>query len=684
MPGRTLLSGRKVPGRFLLTLLLPALALLLPAARPAQAENPATDSDQLRELSLEDLMAVQVVYSASRYEQTLLEAPSSVSIITADEIEAYGYRELADILAGTRGIFTTNDRNYRYAGIRGFARPGDYNSRVLLLLDGHRLNDNIYDSAPIGGDFPLDVDLIERVEIVRGPASSIYGTSAFFGVINIVTKDGADLDGVRLSTAAGSFDTSGVRVDFGERSRHGIDLLASASGLHRGGQDLYFPEFDDPTTNQGLAQSSDREEIRRYFLEASYQGFRLEALTSQRNKRIPTGAWETIFNDPRTQTDDGYDLLTLEYSRPVEPGRLGFLGRLSHNTYEYVGDYVYDYGEEGDPYPVVNVDSASGRWWGGNLEVVKKFAAGHTILAGAEYRNNFRQDQWNLDAEEVYLDDARSSESWALFLEGDLSLRDDFRFNGGLRLDEGARTDARLSPRAALIWSPLQEAALKFLHGRAFRAPNAYELFYGDGGISQKGSPHLGSEEISTDEVVWEQEFGPRWGGLVSVYRYRIDRLINLVTDPEDELLVFENLGRVQAKGVEIELERSWRSGLQARWSYAYQDAKEPGGGGELSNSPSSVAKLQLRGRLLNERLGLATDIRYLSSRRTLAGRTAGDHVVANLTLSARLPGDRLSLTAGFYNLFDERYADPGSEEHLQDLITQDGRSWRLAITFQP
>ena len=89
------------------------------------------------------------------------------------KFKRYGYRTLADILRSVRGFYVTNDRNYSYLGVRGFSRPGDYNARILLLVDGHRLNDNIFGAALIGTEFPLDVDLIERVEIIRGPSSSL-------------------------------------------------------------------------------------------------------------------------------------------------------------------------------------------------------------------------------------------------------------------------------------------------------------------------------------------------------------------------------------------------------------------------------------------------------------------------------------------------------------------------------
>ena len=133
------------------------------------------------------------VYGAAKYEQKVNEAPAAVIIITADQIKKYGYRNFAQILDSVPGLFTSNDRNYGYLGIRGFDRPGDYTSRVLLLIDNHRLNDAVYDAGGTGTDVPIDVDLIDRVEIIKGPGSSLYGTNAFFGVVNVITKRGRDL-----------------------------------------------------------------------------------------------------------------------------------------------------------------------------------------------------------------------------------------------------------------------------------------------------------------------------------------------------------------------------------------------------------------------------------------------------------------------------------------------------------
>src|SRR6185503_19210749 len=133
----------------------------------------------------------------------------SVSFITAAEIARYGYRTLADILRGVRGMYVVNDRNYSLLGTRGFALPGDYNSRILLLVNGHRVNDNIYGQAEIGAEFGLDPAMFERVEIIRGPASSLYGDSAFFAVVNVITRTGASLGGGAIAIETG---TLGARL----------------------------------------------------------------------------------------------------------------------------------------------------------------------------------------------------------------------------------------------------------------------------------------------------------------------------------------------------------------------------------------------------------------------------------------------------------------------------------------
>src|SRR5207237_9204690 len=118
------------------------------------------------------------------------------------------------------GFYVTYDRNYSYAAVRGFGRSGDYNDRILLLVDGHRINDNIYGSAYIGTEFPVDVELIERVEVIHGPSAAIYGDNAFFAVINVVTKTGGRVHGAQIAASMASYDTGYGRLTYGGRSKN--------------------------------------------------------------------------------------------------------------------------------------------------------------------------------------------------------------------------------------------------------------------------------------------------------------------------------------------------------------------------------------------------------------------------------------------------------------------------------
>src|SRR3984885_8456067 len=194
--------------------------VLLLAPSAAEAQQP------LPEMSLEELMRLDAgrVFGASERLQPVTEAPASVSFITAEDIARYGYRTLADILRGVRGMYVTDDRNFSYLGTRGFGNPGDYNSRVLLLVNGHRVNDNVYGQAEIGAEFGIDPAMFERVEIIRGPASSLYGNSAFFAVVNVITKSGAALGGAPLPVEGGTLGTQLPRGSFGRRYDTGLDV----------------------------------------------------------------------------------------------------------------------------------------------------------------------------------------------------------------------------------------------------------------------------------------------------------------------------------------------------------------------------------------------------------------------------------------------------------------------------
>ncbi|HMJ90891.1 MAG TPA: TonB-dependent receptor plug domain-containing protein, partial [Candidatus Acidoferrum sp.] len=315
-------------------------AMTLPLAA---AERSGTNA--FMEMSFEDLLEVKVdrIYAASKFEQDISDAPASVSIITSDEIQRYGHRHLADVLRSVRGLYVTDDRNYSYIGVRGFARPGDYNSRVLLLIDGHRMNDNIYDSMYLGHDSVVDVDIIDRVEIIRGPSSSIYGSSAFFGVINVVTKRGAQIDGVETSFEAGSLDTYKLRATLGKKFTNDIELLLTASVYESQGQDrIHYPEFKGRTNHFGIVRDSDEERAGNFFASVRYHDLTLSGGINAREKNVPTASFETVFADGREETVDIRGYADVKYDHAFGEDT-HVTGRVFYDAYRYYGTYPAEY-----------------------------------------------------------------------------------------------------------------------------------------------------------------------------------------------------------------------------------------------------------------------------------------------------------------------------------------------------
>jgi outer membrane receptor for ferrienterochelin and colicins len=641
------------------------------------------EQPDLTTLTIEELMEIEVetVSGASRYEQPISEAPASVSIVTADQIKKFGYRNLADILQSVPGFSVTNDRNYQYAGIRGFGLPGDYGTRMLLLVDGVRQNDPIYQTGFIGNEMVVDTDLIERVEIIRGPGHTLYGANAMMAVVNVVTKRGRDLDGFELTGEAGSFDGYRGRVSYGSRFGGTTEMLASGTFFHSRGQDLFYPEFALPATSFGWARGCDREQFGSAFLKLAYRDLTLESGYVKRDKVIPTAPWGTVFNNPGTESTDSSLFVDLKYQHFFENG-LDLMTRFSWNQYFYDGRYIYDWADPGDPPLLIdNIDKDRSSWLMGEIQATKELMNKHRLIGGIEFRDTLRMDQQNFDVT-MYLDDRRPSWNVGFYLQDEYHILDNLILNAGIRYDYFETFGGTVNPRVALIYSPLSRTTVKFLFGTAFRPPSGYELYYSDG-YTQKTNPELHEESSINCELILEQNLGKHFRGTVTGYYSWIRNLITLVNDPVDDLLLFRNIGRAELRGVELELDKKWDSGFNGRISYSYQNAKDLMAGDRLPNSARHLVKLNLLFPLIEEKVFLGVEEQYTSRKNTLAGSQTGDFFITNVTLFSRNLLKNLELSGSVYNLFNSKYFVPASGEHLQNSIEQDGRTFRVKATWR-
>lgn len=653
------------------------VAMVLSSAFASTASF-AQSAQDLASLSLEDLMTVHVerVFGAAKRVQLTTEAPSSVSIVTAEDIARYGYRTLADVLQGVRGLYVTTDRNYDYVGARGFARPGDYNTRLLLVVDGHRVNDDIFDQAGAGRELGIDASSLQRVEIIRGPASALYGTSAFFAVINVTTRRGADVNGVTLTAEGGNLGTSRVFGSIGRAFTNGLDVAFSGhvertEGIH----DLFFPEYDTPAANNGHAIGLDDGIERGMTGRVSLRSLTISGMYSWRRKHVPTAAYESVFNDPGLVTIDERGFLDASYERTMRGTSYALRGFI--DKYNYDGAYPYESLTPGGP-TIIQTDYGHGLWWGTEGRASRAIAGGQTVTGGFEFRDYARQDQGASfsDSRSPGFATDVSTRVYAAYVQDEVRIRERILLNIGGRYDEYSGFH-RVTPRASLVFAESPNRSFKYLYGAAFRAPNAYELDYLTNGVRDHS---LGAETIVTNEVVWEEYRGGWLRTAVSVFRNDADRLLTLMADDEGTLSL-ANAGRALARGIELEAEMKSSAGLQTLASYSWQRATDGASGAALSNSPRHLGKFRFSAPAPRRGSTVAVELRAVSDRTTLAGNVANAHVVVNTRYVLPL-GRGTRFTADVRNLFGQQYGDPASAEHLVDTIPQDGRTFRVGLQW--
>jgi outer membrane receptor for ferrienterochelin and colicins len=663
------------------------IAFLL-ATMPARAQvPPASDiSPAPEELTLKDLGAIRVdtVNGASKFVQQVTEAPSSVTIITADQIRKYGYRTLADALNSAPGLYVSNDRSYSYLGIRGFNRSGNYNSRMLVLIDGHRMNDNIYDAAFIETAFPVDVDLIQRIEIIRGPGSALYGSNAFFGIVNVITRRGGDLNGPEVSASAGSLGTYRSRISYGKQFNSGLEGLISWSGYRSDGyRRIYFPEFDSPATNNGIAQDADADQFSSSLLNVSYGGLSIRTAYVWREKHAPTAAFNTVFNDPRTRAVDSRGYLEVQFQRTLS-SQWHLDTKAFYDQSGYNGTYVYDLGTADSPLLTLNHDSSRGQWLGFEFAASRRFLDKHRLSLGTEGRFNVKQLQQTYydDPAAFTFYDRRSSIVPSAYALDEFRIRRNVLLSAGLRYDHYYTFGGTLNPRFGLIYSPQQNMAIKLLYGQAFRAPNVYELYYSDG-TSVQANPSLQPETIRTTELAFEKYFSNHVFIRASAF---LNQLRNLVTESNasQNLIRYVTRSNVDGKGLEFELSDKHPSGWEGRLSYTASDSLDARSRQPLSNSPRHVGKAGFTIPLARRMLFAAAEAQYVSRRLSVFGVDVPDHFVTNLSLLTSDISGGFSIAANVYNVFDKQYGDPGGLEHVQSAIPQDGRVFRLKLEYRP
>lgn len=644
-----------------------ALCAALTAVYPAHAAHP-----DLTSLSLESLMQLTVV-GASKYEQKQQEVAAAVNVITRSEIQAHGWRTLDAALASLPGVHTTYDRQYTYLGMRGFGLPGDYNTRTLIAINGNRVNDAVYDGGPMGRQVPIDMDLVERIEFIPGPGGAVYGQNAMFGVVNIVTRDGAGVGGTEIAAAVQSPQRLHEgRVSWGRRLDNGVEVLLSATALRARGEDRYIDY--GAAGLSGVAAGQDGERDREVFVRVKRGAWSFDLVHGDRRKDDPVG---TYLSDPLVAGQyqgDRYLLAQVQYQERLRGDTLHVLGRLFTGREDYDSRLSY-----GGPYAF----PATGQWNGGEIRLLWTALAEHKLMAGLELQRNavIRQEIRDLDNPVNDIVIAGSGSRSGVYLQDEWRFAAGWLATLGVRVDRNTATGSNTSPRAALIWQAGPGTTLKALFGRAHRAPNAFERDYDDT-YAQVANPALKGERIDTAELVADHRVGSELNLRATAYQWTMHGIIALGIDAASGLTQYQSGQAVKARGLELSADKTWGLGARLRGSVSLQDVAYVDGS-RLPNSPRLLAKLNLSAPLPWGGLRAGYELRHDGARVSLDGTRLGAYAVSNLHLGTEALAKGLELSLNIHNLFDKRHAQPGADTNWQNAIEQDGRALRVQASYR-
>jgi outer membrane receptor for ferrienterochelin and colicins len=638
-------------------LLLVMGGLSLPALHAAAADKPVTNFSEFRQL-----MDMEVTTATLR-PQKASDSPATTTVITQREIAGFGYRTLAEALRSITGIYIRNDRNYLDLGVRGFSIPGDFSTRVLLLVDGYRVNDPAYHQPLFDYLLPIPLEAVSQIEVVMGPGSTLYGSDALLATINIITKDGEDVQTASAKAEGGNNNSVRSVLTYGKKFGSDVDLIAS--GL------IFRSEGDSVVRSPGLQpiSNADREDATLGFAKLRYGNWTASVSGSARSKEIPTASYTTIPEKGSSTTDD-YLFSDIRYYRSLDSTK-SFTFRTSLNNYTYDGHYLID---NGAPLGVLDLrDQMQTTWSRSELQFFWDIADWSRLTAGGSYERDFRVRQKLFDATGVMLDINTPTWTYGLFVQDQIALGSKTDLTLGVRFDEYRDSGNTGNYRAALVDRHLPNTTLKLLYGTASRTPTPYELFYTDN-VTLAANPSLKIEEITTYEAVIVHAFPYAITASLSAFNYLFHNLI-AQRDIGGGLVSYENVGKSKARGLELDISKRWLGSGMVHLGGVLQKAKDENGDHRV-DSPYYIVYAGIVTPLWNRNNTLGVDVQFLGERETLQGGSTGTSHLTTLTFRSRdvFGLRRLDLTATVYNLFNERGFVPGGNEHRQDLIPSPNR----------
>ncbi len=715
---KTVFLSRSKTTRYAVILFLPILFLFHPwTAFSEETLEDALKPDQELEEELKYLKAETYVITPSRIPQRIEKAPGSIYVVTDKQIRQMGARYLSDVIETVPGWSLFPMPIYGTQILARGVGGGPSSTEILFMVNSQVVN-NPLDG---GGKFYLNLDLdnVKQIEFVTGAGSALYGSGAMQGIVNIITKEGEDVDGLQLTGRGGSYNTWETNALFG-KTIEGFEVAAYVDYLDTDGFHGHVDQDQQSVLDQrwgthaSLAPGNMKGGADQWDgqLTMKYKGLKFDGKYIGRKWEPLFGVGRVILDNMSKMEDQQY-YLNLSYDATLMEG-LDLLVKIYRNQYSRNGT-AQNYPKDsliGTPTgPTILSDNKfteyghKSRRTGAEAQTTYEIWDANTIVGGItfeqmeEYDNSIKGNWLNVregviiplpsvqDWPDSMIMPDKKREFWAAYVEDLWDITDDLRLTIGGRYDHYSDFGGQFSPRVGINWDFAQNYYAKCLYSRAFRAPTFYELY-----SVNSGDPDLKPATKDDYQLSFGVRFPPSFSAEVTGYYFKGEDPINLehVWIGTQTYWQYVNLDKENGKGVELRMKYDFGRGTYLSMNYTYQNLELWDAYGiptAAYRTPKQIGTLTANIRL-NQYLNLNAYLLYRGDWTRLEDDTRddpGDYAIVNATLTARnflkdLKG--LEVRAAVKNLLNKDYVSPQNSIYLPDDMPMPGINFFLELRY--
>jgi len=586
-------------------------------------------AENLQEFALEDM-----VITASRVPTQKVDTPADISVITKEEIADQNYASASDALRAIPGV------NVLGSGAKGSSMGQDKillngDERVLVLVDGRRMN--LGSSGNSSADWLPPVNAIERIEVLKGGGSALYGTDAVGGVINVIMKKGSEIGNhVTVKAAGGSWNAEQYAISASGSTDSGLGLIVSATKERRGEY-----KFKNANGKSQLLKNS---------------GYDDTGVIVKLDQKVG--------EDNRIGVN--FEHINAEGGSPF--GYSGFGNTDSHKRISNNVALRYDWNESSDER--------------GYVQVYKNYQHAHFRSPDAGNQSNFTDSTMGIEAQQNFkfsdtdeltvgleyykttVDNAalyagkRDINNKAIFAENRWEFAPSWQLNAGLRYDHHSKYGSEFTPKVALNKKFDENSNAYLSWGRVFNAPTTDDLYWYQPGWGMFGNPDLKAEKGNVWTLGGNTKLGDKTTLSGSIFYSDIDDAIGWLYDSTTYQSKAVNINKEKRRGLEVSLNHDFDDNLSAYASYTYVQVKQDKGYGfakDLTTKPNIY------------RAGLKyknADWLFTLNANAVTGQSEKQFVDSSyftLDLGAQYKiNDNAKLFINGYNLTNARYAEFG------------------------